>query len=376
MEEHLIHVWIGKRESDVTTTSYFDYSITYYGSNKNKNFSFSRLYRSKNEYDDEFAFFVIHCLNEIIRCNRNTKLDVQVYTTSIAKKILKKEPNFKSYFTTQNPYSIINWMNNKIYTRLWLNSIVHIPPYEILSLSDCRLSDLQKSYYPYKEFILQKDISSGGDGTFILNEQNQSHLLEIFPNIPYMVSPYIKESMSCSCHMVIGANTIILFQPSVQTISNDDRKMIYYGTNYNLAQSALANRLEEIYSYNYKIAQKIQKIGYRGICGTDFLITDDDLLFLEINPRFQGSSFLINYYLNKNTLPDLFELNYAAFHNDELLATYKSNIESMKINASCIYNYEQDLHDTDDNEIIFNDGYKEAEVIEHNAYLNRKIIFD
>ena len=38
----MIKIWIGRRETDLLTypSEYFDFSITYYGSNKNNNYSY------------------------------------------------------------------------------------------------------------------------------------------------------------------------------------------------------------------------------------------------------------------------------------------------------------------------------------------------
>ena len=56
--------------------------------------------------------------------------------------------------------------------------------------------------------------------------------------------------------------------------------------------------------------------GYRGVCGIDFMLTEKALYFLEINARFQASSFLLNRLLCKKDLPSLHKLNQMAFAHD------------------------------------------------------------
>ena len=56
-------------------------------------------------------------------------------------------------------------------------------------------------------------------------------------------------------------------------------------------------------------------MGYRGICGFDYIQTKSQLLFLECNPRFQASTYLLNLTLEKEGLPSIQELNYMAFNH-------------------------------------------------------------
>lgn len=53
-------------------------------------------------------------------------------------------------------------------------------------------------------------------------------------------------------------------------------------------------------------------LGYKGICGIDFLLYDNEVFFLEFNPRFQGASFLIDLALSNYNL-SLYQLNKQCF---------------------------------------------------------------
>ena len=70
---------------------------------------------------------------------------------------------------------------------------------------------------------------------------------------------------------------------------------------------------ELVYTFIEKISRRLAKNGYRGICGYDFLIKNDDILLIEINPRFMTSLYLINYVLEKSNLPTLFNFNDMVF---------------------------------------------------------------
>lgn len=54
----------------------------------------------------------------------------------------------------------------------------------------------------------------------------------------------------------------------------------------------------------------------KGIFGIDLLILDNNILFLECNYRYQGSSFVLNNALIEAGYPSIFELRYNSFYKD------------------------------------------------------------
>ncbi len=77
----------------------------------------------------------------------------------------------------------------------------------------------------------------------------------------------------------------------------------------------------------------LQAEGYRGILGLDALITGRDILFLEINPRFQGSSLDLNRALWERGFPSLQELNEQAFSSD-LPSRGRDELEALLVGYS------------------------------------------
>lgn len=375
--EDIAKVYIGKRESDILTTNYFDYSITYYGSNSNNNFAYSRIYRNSNNYTECFIEFSIHYLEEILHFYNN--LEIQVYTIAIARKILSKKPDYKNFFRTLNSFKVIDWLNDKFYTRFWLSNVVDIAPTMVLSKNECRINQLENFFEKKGSFVLQKSVSSGSKGTFILNKDTQNELISKLPNIPYIVSPFF-DYYSCSCHTIIGNDEIIIFPSSIQNISFEKEKTLYHGSDYYKFQKELKKKENLVYSFIYRIGKKLQEIGFRGVCGMDFLVSEKEIIFIEINPRFQGSSFLINYFLKKEKLPDLFELNLDAFNkHNPLLHKFKNEIEHLYIPAKCEYSTFKNTQDfkckATQKQIIYNDGLENVKCFEENVYLYRVIKF-
>ena len=70
---------------------------------------------------------------------------------------------------------------------------------------------------------------------------------------------------------------------------------------------------EKIIDNSNKIGTRLRELGYRGVCGIDYLVYKNDVLFLEVNPRFQASTFLLNELLQKENYPSIQELNILAF---------------------------------------------------------------
>ena len=76
----------------------------------------------------------------------------------------------------------------------------------------------------------------------------------------------------------------------------------------------------------------MQKKGYRGVLGIDSIIYDDEVYFMEINPRFQNSSTILNKGLQENNLPSLQELHYNCFNDKNI------QLKSFDVNYSSYIN--------------------------------------
>ena len=80
-------------------------------------------------------------------------------------------------------------------------------------------------------------------------------------------------------------------------------------------------------AYAIKIAKKLQSIGYRGIGGIDYLLKDNCIYFMEVNPRFQASSEYLDKLLIDKGLPGIFELNYLAFYDETKFIDFCNKIK-------------------------------------------------
>lgn len=371
-------IWIGRRESDILTCKNmsFNYSITYYGSNdKIHNYAYCTLERTTAEYDINFYIFV----NESIRFLTKEQSDFEIYfyNNKVGRKLEHINPSLKKHFRNCNSYELLDWLNNKSYTRFWLSNSVNVPPYALLSASECNYKSLKQKFPDYFEYIIQSNYSSGGTGTYHLTPNNENNILNALSQTkPYLVSPYIDKSISACCHVIIGKENNLIFPIGFQIISDKTDKMYYVGTSFKqllLEKDIYSN----IYKFIDRISKRLARNGYRGICGYDFLIKDDNILLIEINPRFMASSYLLNHVLEQNKLPSLFDFNNMAFNNDAILIKYQEDVLHLSIPLETYtkyYHTENDLILPNNCLMYFDDGLQKAKYYKENAYLYRYII--
>ena len=100
----------------------------------------------------------------------------------------------------------------------------------------------------------------------------------------------------------------------------------WYDSDYNIDISP--NIKIKIIDCSLKICEKVKKLGYLGIIGIDYIYTKNELYFIEINPRFQGTTHIVDGFLKESHLPSIFDYNYCIFQNKEIPST-KNMIKSV-----------------------------------------------
>lgn len=372
-------VWIGKRESDILTYKYFDYSITYYGSDALENSSYCKTYRWLASYSNDFIDFVVSKVQTIFERHKNEDVKFYFYNNVFAHKIINKYPRIKEHIENINNIYILNTLRHKTLSRLWLCNYVATPSFCLLSKSDCTLQNLLKKFgREYERFIIQKNYSSGGTGTYLINKANEHKILNKLDNRElYLVSPYYYPNCSLSCHIMIDKEKCTVFPILEQTISTKNDNFKYCGNQYINQESTISKKVR---SSAQRIGIKLQSLGYKGICGLDFIFCNNKVFLIEINPRYQGSSYYINFLLKENRLPSLFELNDMCF-KETIPHNVCKQIELIEANhfySKCvIYEDEEDIQSIysliEDTNILFLDGCNKSCKFEKGCYLFRYI---
>ena len=186
-------------------------------------------------------------------------------------------------------------LGNKFLTRQWLSDYVPILQYKMQYGSNLDYHNMLQAFPGYDSFVVQAAYSCGGSGTWLLTAENHVRTLQqLDRETLYAVSPYQNSSISPNIHLVICCEGVLLLPPSIQLIEPNQHGFSYKGADFP-AYRSLSGRIDKsLMNYALQIGDVLRKAGYRGICGIDFLVSDDVIYLMEINARFQSSSFLIN----------------------------------------------------------------------------------
>ena len=303
-------VWVGPKESD-TLYSGLDFfrSITFNGKNSDENISLTSRINTRIDHISDGPRW--H-LNTFLRQELENLLDdpdvrFLFYNPGqglgLGKEVLTR-------MICLNKPELLNFFRSKANMRIFFEECVPVVPYVHFtgkSLPVPQFDSLEKD-----AFILQNVHSSSGAGTYQLSlKECEEFVVSHSESEEYILSPYLQNAVPINVHIIVFKQSCIVLPPSFQLISHYDQRFNYIGadfhTDFSIAQYSL------FLSRSQVIGEKLRVAGYRGICGIDFMLTENELYFLEINPRFQASSFLCNKLLLKEKNMSLHVLNLMAF---------------------------------------------------------------
>ena len=294
MDEKII--WVGNRESEILFSDLFYKSITIYGSGRNNNIAYNTCNNKSI-----LSFFI----DEINNVLKNDNIKLMFYSSFLANKIVNKAPTLEKYIINKVNTSLLNIIDDKTYAHLWASNMVPTIEFTEMFGCECTYDNIQKKFENHEKFVIQENHSAGGRGTILLNENNNENVLKILEsNESYIVSPFYENSFSINIHVLISNSSIFLLPPSIQIIENINDNLMYKGADYIEYQNANIEVKNKVKNYANRIGNALLKIGYKGVLGIDFLVKGKNVYFLEINPRFQASSVLINKALKEQNHPE------------------------------------------------------------------------
>lgn len=289
------NIWVGRYQDDIKEQHFFG-SICLFGEEYYNNYVL-------NENYVDYIDFLIDRINWFVQMD--DEINFCFYDPSFIYYLPLNNRN-KCFFA--NSKDIYLWLNNKSISRMWMKSIIKVPPFVVLNNKEITLKLLKSYFRGYDVFVAQKMVSCGGEGTYVLNDDSNT-LLE---NALYIVSPYYKNALSLNITVLISETISIYFKPSVQIIHQIGKHLLYKGSDFLAINDISSDLNNKIINYTKILCTQLKYLGYKGICGIDYLFYNNELFFLEFNPRFQGSSFLIDLALNSKGL-SLYELNKQCF---------------------------------------------------------------
>ncbi|KAI4449618.1 hypothetical protein C823_004147 [Eubacterium plexicaudatum ASF492] len=144
--------------------------------------------RKANIYGNIFNRFVEDRMKHILEKHPNAKF--MFYNQKIAYFIDK---SLRKYTVCVNEKILLDLLDDKVYMRYWAGNYVPVLPSLLTDSKSLSFEQLHEKLDQGNEFIVQRNHSSGGFGTFYLNSQNRM-LQDLKGNYNelFIVSPYVK----------------------------------------------------------------------------------------------------------------------------------------------------------------------------------------
>lgn len=225
-----------------------------------------------------------------------------------------------------NDLPLIQQLNNKPEMRKLLKGIVTLLDYKYIQGKDINYENINKMFGKTNnntQYVVQEFVGFAGIGTFILNPNNEK---DILPNIKqdsyYSISEYIENNIPINNTFMISNNEILIFDGSCQNILMQNG-LFYHGWDFEKYTTLDTKLRKRIYNQTLKIAKKLKKLGYIGIGGVDYILKDNNIYFMEINPRFQTSSEYLDKIIQERGFPSIFELQYLCFYDEKQFKYWK-----------------------------------------------------
>ncbi len=294
------------------------------------------------------------------------------------------------HFICLNPRELLQLLNSKPDLKRWLSdNEIPILPYETFLGQEITPEMLQARFPQSEQYVVQSNYGGGGIGTFLVDCGRFDEVRPLLqPLRQYLVSAYVKHGVSVNTHVFIADKQTVLSPGSVQIIEQDRGQLCYRGADF-IAFRALSPRCRDrVRDLSLKIANRLRLLGYRGVAGIDFLVTAEDNVYcMEINPRFQASSFLLDMYMQRhkdgiNTADSVFTLNEQAFSNQMAASLCFDDV----IDLSCYFYYKEDLPLNDltakrdqllqEGVTIHDDGFSrfaDEDLLDEDSYLFRAV---
>ena len=359
-------IYAGQKESDCIETKYYK-SITLFGSgengnialNKRDNFRYNHNNVIKNDaiMDD---FFITSLRKEI---QNNPNIQFCYYNKQ---RVSHLPVDLQKYAVFQLSEELLDFLNDKHKSHKWASKLLNTLTYFYVSGEKINYNYCSKLFNSTGRFVIQAKESLGGGGTFLLSKSNEEKVLKnILPNEEYSISEYVENNIPINIHFLISNTNILLLPASIQVIDSSNDMLEYIGCDYAAYNDYIWNLHEEVVRQSMILLKELQKHGYRGVGGIDYICTKDKVYFMEINARYQNSTSVLNYAFSKAQLPTVNELDAICFMQDSLPKIQHVDIPYSKSTITADISLE--LYNIPN--IKFKDGYDNKEKLDNGAYM-------
>jgi formate-dependent phosphoribosylglycinamide formyltransferase (GAR transformylase) len=185
---------------------------------------------------------------------------------------------------------------DKIYVRQQMESL-GIPVPEALVLAPGEISFPAIARRLGTPVVMQSPNGAGGQGTHLIeNEAQLGTALRGQPNIErWLLSRFCGE-VTINVAGVSHVDGVRLLPASVQASGIAEVGSgfgSYCGSDFGAAGQLPAGVLDQAYRHSARLGEWLRERGHLGLFGADIAVCGREIAFLEVNPRIQGSSWLL-----------------------------------------------------------------------------------
>jgi len=186
------------------------------------------------------------------------------------------------------PYKLQRKLENKIFFELLLkkHNLPSPKSWIIKSEADIDLID-------NVEIVAQRPNSNGSRGTFFVKNKNEIRNLIKFKKLkfPFLCREFINNGIPLGVSILISPNKMIFSALRAQAyFSRNNGESVYYGIQWVRTSFFPKKTIEKLNTVLNKIGGAFQKIGFCGVAGFDLIIRNDEVYFIECNPRLSGAT--------------------------------------------------------------------------------------
>jgi hypothetical protein len=176
-------------------------------------------------------------------------------------------------------------------------------------------------------FVMAGSLSDSGNHVFFINnEAEYKKSLFKIPGPVIRIERFITDALPLSQFAVVFADAnVVCYQPSVQFITNatQPNNFEFVGSEYNIDGLITTKIKEELVRTTRRIGKFLCSKGYLGMFGCDYILSHKHIYFMELNPRYHASTFLINRCADFQSAPHTIHMQ--AFLLDKKPMNIKDN---------------------------------------------------
>ena len=187
-------------------------------------------------------------------------------------------------------------LDNKAYVRDRLaKARIPVPRSKLLPVSNLKFDSLAREFGC--PIVIQQPVGSAGIGTNFVNTASELQVVKArYPRDSLLVSSYVGEK-TLNFHGLVAESKVEVSPPSLQITGVprlSSNAAAYCGSDFIAILDYPSLVIQKARNMVRRVGSWLRSTGYRGLFGVDLLVNGREVLVLEINPRLQGSTWMLS----------------------------------------------------------------------------------